>query len=151
MQLEVGKCYFDRTGARHGPLSICEHEKYPYESLGESWTRDGRYLLVMEHEFDLIAEAPAPLQPVDGLPVWRCHKEVWAARITGWGEGFLSGDDETLILEVGSDVQVSKALKARLPDGQAKNAVGGYYVRYADGYESWSPAKAFEEGYSRRD
>lgn len=24
----------------------------------------------------------------------------------------------------------------------------GYYVLYADGYESWSPAKAFEEGYS---
>ena len=26
---------------------------------------------------------------------------------------------------------------------------GGYYVVYADGYESWSPAKAFEEGYKR--
>ena len=27
--------------------------------------------------------------------------------------------------------------------------VGGYYVRYPDGYESWSPAEAFEEGYTR--
>lgn len=27
--------------------------------------------------------------------------------------------------------------------------VGGYYVVYADGYKSWSPAKAFEEGYTR--
>lgn len=26
--------------------------------------------------------------------------------------------------------------------------VGGYYVKYSDGYESYSPAKAFEEGYS---
>ena len=25
---------------------------------------------------------------------------------------------------------------------------GGYYVRYPDGYESWSPAEAFEEGYT---
>ena len=25
--------------------------------------------------------------------------------------------------------------------------VGGYYVVYADGYKSWSPAEAFEEGY----
>ncbi len=25
---------------------------------------------------------------------------------------------------------------------------GGYYVQYADGYESYSPAKAFEEGYT---
>lgn len=27
--------------------------------------------------------------------------------------------------------------------------IGGYYVVYADGYESWSPAAAFEEGYTR--
>lgn len=26
--------------------------------------------------------------------------------------------------------------------------VGGYYVEYVDGYESYSPAKAFEEGYT---
>lgn len=26
--------------------------------------------------------------------------------------------------------------------------IGGYYIRYKDGYESYSPAKAFEEGYS---
>jgi hypothetical protein len=25
---------------------------------------------------------------------------------------------------------------------------GGYYVRYEDGYESWSPAETFEAGYS---
>ena len=26
--------------------------------------------------------------------------------------------------------------------------VGGYYVVYEDGYKSFSPAKAFEEGYT---
>lgn len=26
--------------------------------------------------------------------------------------------------------------------------VGGYFVLYADGYESWSPAEAFESGYT---
>ena len=32
----------------------------------------------------------------------------------------------------------------------AKHApqVGGYYIRYPDGYESWSPAEAFESGYT---
>ena len=25
----------------------------------------------------------------------------------------------------------------------------GYYIAYADGYRSWSPSKAFEEGYTR--
>lgn len=27
--------------------------------------------------------------------------------------------------------------------------IGGYYVVYDDGYTSYSPAKAFEEGYAR--
>jgi hypothetical protein len=27
--------------------------------------------------------------------------------------------------------------------------IGGYYVVYDDGYKSFSPAKAFEEGYTR--
>jgi len=26
---------------------------------------------------------------------------------------------------------------------------GGYYVVYEDGYKSWSPAEAFEKGYTR--
>lgn len=29
-----------------------------------------------------------------------------------------------------------------------KPEVGGYYVVYEDGYKSYSPAKAFEDGYS---
>lgn len=31
--------------------------------------------------------------------------------------------------------------------GKHKPLVGGYYVKYADGYESWSPADVFEGGY----
>jgi len=30
-----------------------------------------------------------------------------------------------------------------------KPEVGGYWVQYADGYQSFSPAAAFEEGYTR--
>ena len=30
-----------------------------------------------------------------------------------------------------------------------KPKAGGYYVVYDDGYKSYSPAKAFEEGYVR--
>lgn len=26
--------------------------------------------------------------------------------------------------------------------------IGGYFVRYPDGYQSWSPAQAFEDGYT---
>ena len=31
--------------------------------------------------------------------------------------------------------------------GKHSPEVGGYYVSYPDGYESWSPAEAFESGY----
>lgn len=30
-----------------------------------------------------------------------------------------------------------------------KPQAGGYYVVYPDGYKSWSPAAAFEDGYTR--
>ncbi len=30
-----------------------------------------------------------------------------------------------------------------------KPEIGGYFVVYEDGYQSYSPAKAFEEGYTR--
>lgn len=30
-----------------------------------------------------------------------------------------------------------------------KPQIGGYYVVYPDGYKSWSPAQAFESGYTR--
>ena len=32
------------------------------------------------------------------------------------------------------------------PDGNIHNFVGGYFVRYEDGYESWSPGDTFEKG-----
>ena len=39
----------------------------------------------------------------------------------------------------------------QVPDGFAardkKPEIGDYLVRYEDGYLSWSPAKAFEDGY----
>lgn len=36
---------------------------------------------------------------------------------------------------------------AKHSDNGDKNLVGGYFVKYADGYTSWSPAEAFESGY----
>lgn len=79
------------------------------------------------------------------IPRYKCHKEVWALKIAaieihedksatiapaddgfapfrteaGWGERFKGDEDDP-----------------------------GYYVVYKDGYKSWSPTKAFEEGYS---
>lgn len=83
------------------------------------------------------------------LPKWRCHKTVRADKIH---HRRTSG---TLVLESGVEIDLldrahadlGKRLDAMMP----MQLSGGYYVRYEDGYESWSPAKAFEEGYTRID
>lgn len=78
------------------------------------------------------------------LPVYQCHKKVRAARITGFRA---AGDPEApdlLLGQIGGIVSL-------LPEWHAKHKpqVGGYYVLYDDGYTSYSPAAAFESGYSR--
>ena len=76
------------------------------------------------------------------LPKYRCHKEVWALKIKSVrrGEnGFWLNfeDDRYLPRNVTSEYFVKH-----------QPQVGGYWVRYEDGYESWSPAEPFEAGYT---
>jgi hypothetical protein len=84
------------------------------------------------------------------MPKYRCHKEVWALKIddiitvenkTEDDEVFLRFEDERY-----GDLQVSSEYV-----NKHKPKYGGYFVVYADGYESWSPAEAFEAGYTRID
>jgi hypothetical protein len=76
------------------------------------------------------------------LPLYQCHKKVRAAKITGIAP---STSDSTLLKleEVGGTVTVPLEWATK-----HKPQIGGYYVQYADGYISYSPAKAFEEGYT---
>lgn len=86
------------------------------------------------------------------LPQWQSHKKVWGDKIinivdAGKNEELVSADDtgERWILACGGRVVVTKELQRR----GGVSPIGGYYVRYADNFESWSPAKAFEEGHTR--
>ena len=77
------------------------------------------------------------------LPQYKCHKIVRAAKITELRGNGTEGPD--LVLgEIGGVVSL-------LPDWHEKHKphVGGYYVLYEDGYKSFSPAEAFEGGYTR--
>jgi hypothetical protein len=66
---------------------------------------------------------------------YRCHKVVEAAKI-------LLVDDTGLELADGASVGTTPEwLHRHRPE------VGGYFVRYEDGYLSYSPARAFESGY----
>lgn len=73
------------------------------------------------------------------LPMYKSHKIVHALKInevdvSGNTLGF-EGDYEPMEMDTGW-------MQKHAPEA------GGYFVVYADNYESYSPAKAFEEGYT---
>lgn len=78
------------------------------------------------------------------LPRYKSHKEVWALKIKeakvvdSDGGGVISFEDARY-----ADIAVE-------PEYMNKHEpkAGGYYVVYKGGYKSFSPADAFEEGYS---
>ena len=78
------------------------------------------------------------------LPGSQCHKKVRAAKITGFLPNGNTDFTDILLGEIGGIVPC-------LPEWQAKHQpkIGDYYVLYEDGYTSVSPAKAFEDGYTR--
>ena len=80
---------------------------------------------------------------------YECHKVVEAAKIAAvTGASPITRDVPRLELEGNIVIAVDEAWIAKHSDGGKTDLVGGYFVRYEDGYESWSPAAAFEAGYS---
>lgn len=78
------------------------------------------------------------------LPQYKCHKVVSAGKITRLYEahGMLRVECEALEMPV---VIPLDFMQRHAPE------VGGYLVLYRDGYLSYSPAEAFEAGYSAFD
>lgn len=94
------------------------------------------------------SQSPVP------LPRYRCHKVVEAAEIRG--VTLIAGRGAVLQLHLGTTM-VSRGVETdhcvEVEVGRDwcdhhKVQPGGYFVRYADGYTSFSPAAAFEEGYA---
>ena len=79
------------------------------------------------------------------LPEWQCHKKVWAFKIFNILERKGETGYVSYVLSDGASAVVYVSMEYV---EKHKPEVGGYYVRYQDGYESYSPAGAFEEGYS---
>lgn len=95
-------------------------------------------------------------QAMREMPKYKCHKEVFALKIKA-----IEYDSDNAHLE-NRDTDGSAMItpeesgyapfrvdrefvRKRLP--VSGPIVGGYYVQYKDGYKSFSPAEAFEEGY----
>ncbi len=83
------------------------------------------------------------------LPRYRCHKVVEAFRIGMIGTTPITGEVVTTHL-VHEDGKMGAYVSQAYMD-KHKPQLGGYYVRYSDGYESWSTAEAFEGGYQLMD
>lgn len=81
---------------------------------------------------------------VNELPQYKCHKVVRAGKILATAR---NPNEDAVFLDV--DGVVNKWLSA--PAGWLNKHnpdIGGYLVAYEDGYLSYSPAAAFEAGYS---
>lgn len=117
---------------------------------------------------EMVSESPEPPDPprFSGvsrpMPLYKSHKEVWALKIKSIETVRPTVEELQRILDSN---QESPAFDAAIitpeDDGYAPFGVsgsymrkhepktGGYFVVYKDGYQSYSPAQAFEEGYTR--
>jgi|HubBroStandDraft_1064217.scaffolds.fasta_scaffold34402_5 hypothetical protein len=82
------------------------------------------------------------------MPTYRCHKEVWALKIKEIVPNVDGGASDFGAVLV-PEGHFGPFIVSREFVSKHNPQVGGYYVVYKDGYKSFSPAQAFEEGYSR--
>lgn len=87
--------------------------------------------------------APDLLQYMD-IPTYNCHKQVKALQIK-----------DIEMMDLGTDLVELSFFDGYLPIKvddlfmeKHEPQVGGYFVVYKDGYQSYSPADVFEEGYT---
>ena len=82
------------------------------------------------------------------MPKYKSHKEVWALKIKSIvrdGEGENRESDGSAIITPEEEGYAPFRVEGDYLH-KHKPQVGGYYVVYKDGYKSFSPAEAFEEG-----
>lgn len=83
-------------------------------------------------------------------PRYKCHKIVDGFKILRIASGELSPAEGSAkvfnLWPVDHDLDPVEVSPAWMAKHQPKE--GGYYVMYQDGYASFSPAKAFEDGYA---
>ena len=84
------------------------------------------------------------------MPKYRSHKEVWALKRLEIQDHTPAGQESDGSRTIVPADEAFAPFRIDLAYVQKHSPqAGGYYVVYKDGYRSWSPAEAFENGYSR--
>ena len=78
------------------------------------------------------------------MPKYECHKIVWALKIKRLTDFVL--EDRVLMEFENPEYSPIEFVGDWIRKHEPQE--GGYYVVYKGGYESYSPAEAFEEGYT---
>ena len=91
---------------------------------------------------------------VTPMPEYQSHKKVWALKIKAIEKDIDLANKEDR--ETDGSAMITPEENGYAPFkvdfiymSKHDPKVGGYYVVYEDGYKSFSPAKAFEEGYTK--
>lgn len=87
------------------------------------------------------------------MPRYKCHKEVWALKIKAIEFDHDNANAEQRETDGSATITPEENGYASFKVDanyvhKHKPEVGGYYVVYSDGYKSFSPADAFEDGYT---
>ncbi|MFK7941818.1 MAG: hypothetical protein AB8B85_02710 [Paracoccaceae bacterium] len=142
--------FYQKLGAEEGTAFTCSDDAQvitvfpkgePHDLMGQLLSKIGSIDELLANQ----RETPAPTDGDAAAPppmkTFQSHKKVKALQIVDMSS---YGIHTRLIGANGSIVAVD-------PEYMDKHdpKIGGYYVRYSDGYESFSPKQAFEEGYSR--
>lgn len=85
------------------------------------------------------------------MPKYNCHKQVWALKIAG----IKRDNEDDPNAETDGSAMITPEEEGYAPFRvdheymhKHRPQVGGYYVVYKGGYKSFSPADAFEDGYT---
>lgn len=110
------------------------------------WYDDARRWTICPHYYldESPRKEPEMSDTMIQLPRYKCHKEVHALQI----KRVVCNEDGSVDIIP----QDERYARFTVSADQARNhnwSGGGYYVVYDDGYVSWSPQQAFEEGYAK--
>lgn len=84
--------------------------------------------------------------PQAELPKYLCHKRVWALKVGKITVQDIE-DDGTTTLHPIDEKYAPFTVDKDFMNRHKPDKEGGYFVVYEDGYKSFSPTKAFEDGY----